>query len=414
MEPVFQPISSPILKDLSRGAVRKFKEDWLAYLSLVKQRADLGYKVQPVTLTSCVEPALLQRIAILELEKPDLKFSDDDISKYLFDAVLKPAELSFLRIDGAFSKLRCDTSVVDVRERIGRLFGDALETRRREGWETLVSDKHLSKFIIQALRPASLRSIIEAEVKYGASAAEDSTAVLYRLVLRHAEQLDTYGRLSQDQPLTSNTTSNGQRNQESSRSQPKPVATGEAEGSQPNQRKWRKPPRDGCLKCQGPHWVQDCPKASPSEKEALVNQLRTTRASTSTTSSARLTVPTAEASRTGGVQNTSSQDRGATGTRTSNPGGPAPARPAAIQVVLPATTASEVPGAREYCSVNGRTGLPFVLDTGAHMTVVPEAVFAQVQRAGYTELRHLDPPLELIDGIVVIWSHIATRGSHSR
>ena len=273
MEPVYQPISSPILKDLSRGAVRKFKEDWLAYLSLVKQRADLGYKVQPVTLTSCVEPALLQRIAILELEKPDLKFSDDDLSKYLFDAVLKPAELSFLRIDGAFSKLRCDTSVVDVRERIGRLFGDALETRRREGWETLVSDKHLSKFIIQALRPASLRSIIEAEVKYGASAAEDSTAVLYRLVLRHAEQLDTYGRLSQDQPLTSNTTSNGQRNQESSRSQPKPVATGEAEGSQPNQRKWRKPPRDGCLKCQGPHWVQDCPKASPSEKEALVNRL---------------------------------------------------------------------------------------------------------------------------------------------
>ncbi|OWZ14581.1 hypothetical protein PHMEG_00011920 [Phytophthora megakarya] len=145
-------------------------------------------------------------------------------------------------------ELRMDLSEVDVEARIANYFmtfdrlvedNGLVELTHREA---KVSDLALHDLMIERATRQQQYHLMQAEMKQNATPRVKDSAAL--------------GGKAQQRPTKpqSKSSSNNDGNRSS--------------GEQ------RKPPRDGCLICKGPHWARDCPTASPEQKAGVENNLR--------------------------------------------------------------------------------------------------------------------------------------------
>ncbi|KAE8912320.1 hypothetical protein PF003_g3776 [Phytophthora fragariae] len=112
-----------------------------------------------------------------------------------------------------------------------------------------------------------LREQIERLIKYERRDCKTNDATLFDLILEHARVQQRFhsqaGERTTPQPRAQAPQQQPKRTQKSAKpSHPAGV------------KKVRAPPRDGCLVCRGPHWLDECPTATSEQRADALAKLR--------------------------------------------------------------------------------------------------------------------------------------------
>ena len=376
-ETTFAPVKYPLLESASRNALMKFDDEMRTHRDQVEQWKSLGHKVEARTLKACIDRKLLRRLCALELKGKDPEEVDDGTLKELLAKLKGPRSSPSQNVEALFSSLRCDMTEKDPRERVSQLFGEAIELRQRETLTEVVSDKQLAEFIVRALRPDHFRKAMECDLSYQHKGLHKDITGLFEHVAQRAEAFEEVYRATRTVKDAAATKTQKHSSHEA------PAVAASAHRLIPSERpNFGKPtfvkpdeakkadrmraPRDGCLKCKGDNWLKNCPLASPAEKVSLLEASRQTRSNAA-----------------------------------------AQAAPAPAIRKVNAVHVSEEPSDDLFIDDCAEPIL-YLLDSGAGVSVIPQAVLERVAKASFVAMRRIQPPWELTvaDGLKVLVSQV--------
>ncbi|DAZ98385.1 TPA: hypothetical protein N0F65_000704 [Lagenidium giganteum] len=245
-----------------------------------------------VGIKGSVEPRLLEHLARYVLRKPLEKVTDEDVGLEITRRCKTLQNDHIPDLDKLFrDNLRMDLQEIDTDARVLKYFMRfdqivdeyGLESMLGSGRETEPDyDERMKlrcKHLLNNIGPVMLRLEMErlAAVK---PALKKDDLLLYEMLAERAREQQKYHTLAQELKQTNRSGSNNKKHDSkgarSRERRPAKGTEGPSPGKQPDaaRPKQREPPRDGCLVCQGPHWVKHCPQASEQEKEQALQRMK--------------------------------------------------------------------------------------------------------------------------------------------
>ncbi|EGZ08970.1 hypothetical protein PHYSODRAFT_362026 [Phytophthora sojae] len=131
--------------------------------------------------------------------------------------------------------------------------------------------------LLSNVTPEMLKIDLSRLVELTHREAKVSDLALHDLMIERATRQQQYHLMQSEMKQNSaprvkdSATAGGKAQQRPAKPQSKPPSTNGGNRGSGDQ---RKPPRDGCLICKGPHWARDCPTASAEQKAEVAKNLR--------------------------------------------------------------------------------------------------------------------------------------------
>ncbi|EGZ09272.1 hypothetical protein PHYSODRAFT_549876 [Phytophthora sojae] len=292
-QPIFEVTRAPSLKIWSQSAISTFLRERRQYEGKVAEQCRVTGEVQGAvtrSVRSTVEPRVLEYVAHYILKKDIESVSDDML---LAEMKRKVGVMMYDRVPDVtllFSReLRMDLSEVDVEARIanyfmtfGRLVEDnglagMLGRGPAVGEEGRQRMKLRCKLLLSNVTPEMLKIDLSWLVELTHREAKVSDLALHDLMIERATRQQQYHLMQSEMKQNSAprvkdlATAGGKAQQRPAKPQSKPPSSNGGNRSSGEQ---RKPPRDECLICKGPHWARDCPTASAEQKAEVAKNLR--------------------------------------------------------------------------------------------------------------------------------------------
>ncbi|CAK5114738.1 unnamed protein product [Aphanomyces euteiches] len=143
----------------TKAKMKRFMDQYQAYRREIEsangQRPG-GVQIQPAPLSSCVDPAILERIAFWDHGKPSSQVTEEDWKAYFLDSQDdEPVDLA--KLNSAMRKLKMDTNIQSPESRVSNLISDfelILVRLSMEGFAELEPKKTVD-FLVAAIQPVS-------------------------------------------------------------------------------------------------------------------------------------------------------------------------------------------------------------------------------------------------------------------
>ncbi|CAK4770906.1 unnamed protein product, partial [Aphanomyces euteiches] len=162
----FQEVpKAPTFNGSTKAQMKRFMDQYQAYrreIEIANGQRPGGVQIQPAPLSSCVDPAILERIAFWDHGKPSSQVTEEDWKAYFLDSQDdEPVDLA--KLNSAMSKLKMDTNIQSPESRVSKLISDfelILVRLSMEGFAELEPKKTVD-FLVAAIQPVSVRERIK-------------------------------------------------------------------------------------------------------------------------------------------------------------------------------------------------------------------------------------------------------------
>ena len=296
-QPVFTPISHPVLKRCGQKYIRQFIDKREQYLSHIDDAQAAGSTISAVSLKSSIDRRLLKNL-VLYKELPNITKVDDATDQALQTWLdrqdgrgtedLSPEALEALVKKSVFMNV----SEGDPEHRSKSLFWDYTDFLTQHKWEGLLKDnpKLAVSHICMLLKPAALKTKVETDLAISKHKLKKDWMAFYAYVTAQAIACDAFV------PVTSSAAVRGTLRRtavprtgdphkpdddskgDAIRGTPPKLGSGnpldQFKGISATPPAPPKPPANDppdCLnpKCPGKHYLKDCPITPPEERQPL-------------------------------------------------------------------------------------------------------------------------------------------------
>uniref|UniRef100_H3H7X8 RNA-directed DNA polymerase n=1 Tax=Phytophthora ramorum TaxID=164328 RepID=H3H7X8_PHYRM len=232
------------------------------------------------TVKGSVEPAVLKTLATYVLKKPVEDVDDAEIlaqvqkrCKSLKNAFIPDVTTLFRK------QLKMDMTVDDCDTRVFKYFQAFTKIVEDNGLQALIGSgdvtslgykdrmKARCSILVENIQPTMLREQIERLIKYERRDCKTNDATLFDLILKHARVQQRFHSQAGERTTPQ---SRAQAPQQQSKRMQKSAKPSHPAGV----KKVRTPPRNGCLVCRGPHWLDECPTATSEQRADALAKLR--------------------------------------------------------------------------------------------------------------------------------------------
>jgi hypothetical protein len=163
-------IRAPVLRKLDRKAILKFMEARNRYLRTFR---DAGTAGQPMSMVSMIETTVLETICEVELSVEVEDVMDSDIELWISHA-LKDDRSQDSQVEKKMKKLRMDLKIEAPGLRVTDLYVQFNKIVKDNGWRHFFEDEDGKKmkirFLVNAIEPAELKTMIKNKLKVGQAA----------------------------------------------------------------------------------------------------------------------------------------------------------------------------------------------------------------------------------------------------
>ena len=232
-EKMFGPIEVPILKGVGRREITTFLAQYERYEAVRDSRALMGVDLQLIPKVNCVEPHLLNSIAVYEMFLDSKRDMDDEKLNEYFAKCLRISGSYLPDVEEAFRKLKFPERG-ESREKVLKFFTEADIIIQSNSLQ-YVEEKVIVKYLLRRIEPARFRSYIERTIEAKGKLNFQTRAELFPLVSQSLMEMD-FWKLQMDKDSSNNTR--------------------RFESRTPSRKKLE------CFNCKGEHKAAVCPKKS--------------------------------------------------------------------------------------------------------------------------------------------------------
>ena len=285
-QPIFEVTRAPSLKVWSQSAITTFLRDRRQYEGKVAEQCRTTGEVEAAVARSVrptIEPRVLEHVAFYILKTEISSVSDDMLLAEMKRKVGAMMNDRVPDVTKLFSQeLKMNLSEVDVEARIASYFmdfdrivednglvgmlgrGSAVEEEGRQRM------KLRCKIFLSSVTPEMLKVDLTRLVGLTHRKAKVDDLALHDLMIERQQQYHLMQaemrQAVEPRPKEVNAAA-GKTQQLRGKTRSR---TPGAHGGNQRANGQRKPPRDGCLVCKGPHWARDCPTATVEQKSEVV------------------------------------------------------------------------------------------------------------------------------------------------
>ena len=267
---LFAPIEAPRLKSISRKAIQHFLAERSQYEAAVKAQPGIN----AISWAGCFDAIFLRSLIRARIFGADVKeetdLTDKIIKKKLLELSGASKSVSFEEaLADVKRNCRLDASEPDAKLRILMLKTSYIELCERRGWKFYENaQKAAIKQICALLQPPELKNRVRDALQLEKNYLEDDFFAFMEYLAEEAAVCERF------KPLRSYLASNKIGRNKASDSK---EGYSFYHGSSSNNTKSKEKP--ACLnkKCNGKHFIKDCPISSETEKDRFLKELRETR-----------------------------------------------------------------------------------------------------------------------------------------
>eukprot|EP00644_Phytophthora_capsici_P012183 jgi/Phyca11/119324/e_gw1.38.239.1 len=291
-QPIFEVVKAPKLEVWSQAAITRFLRERKQYETQIAERCLTTGEVQEAaarSIRTTLAPGVLEHVAHYIIKKEVECVTDAMLLAEMKRKVGKMVNDRVPDVSRLFAGLKMDLNEVDVEARIAGYFmafdrlvedngltgilgrGRALDEAGRQRM------KMRCKLLLSHVTPEMLKVDLIRLVDLTHRDAKADDLVLHDLMIERATRQQQY-HLMQSEMKHDSIARPKDASPASARSHPRAakqsssIPSGSRVAAGP-----RKPPRDGCLICKGPHWARDCPTATAEQKANVERTLREKR-----------------------------------------------------------------------------------------------------------------------------------------
>ncbi|OWZ00649.1 hypothetical protein PHMEG_00028115 [Phytophthora megakarya] len=291
--PLFSPVVAPRISSTSHSALINWKKARAEYEESVKARSKGDKELYDrlfESVKSTFDDKLLDALCTYRWNVTKEDVTDDRIMTEI-DAIIKSVKNHTLPdIDQRFAKeLRFDMKETDVHERVLKYFMSCNQIIDDHGLKTCFEGdnglKEKCKLLIESLAPNELKTDVKNAIRFQIPVARSDEKKLHDLILEKTLEQDRDFRRRKrsryDEKFTKPDKTQrvqGKPRAKDQRGRPQRGANAEHDSRRSAADRVAKPaadekkpaaPRDGCLKCGGPHYISSCSAATNEEKKEL-------------------------------------------------------------------------------------------------------------------------------------------------
>ncbi|CAK4196662.1 unnamed protein product, partial [Aphanomyces euteiches] len=268
---------APTFNGSTKVEIRTFMDQYEAYsreIASANAQRPGGAKIHQVSLSACIDPLSVERIAFWEIGKPSHELTEEDWRVYFLSAKdCDPVDMG--KLDQAMGKLRMDVSIQSAESRVSKLVSDfesILVKLSMEGFAE-AEPKLTVEYLVAAIAPTSVRSRVKDLLKLYEHRGLKKDARLFKAWL--SDYMRRYGEF---EPLIAKASAGGDKPKETNpqvkRSDKKAKVVAVANVDKVPVSNFTQDKRV-CFKCLSPdHNVFKCPKVVDGEAKLLMEKAR--------------------------------------------------------------------------------------------------------------------------------------------
>uniref|UniRef100_H3H259 RNA-directed DNA polymerase n=1 Tax=Phytophthora ramorum TaxID=164328 RepID=H3H259_PHYRM len=252
-----------------------WNREWEQYVMKIRHRCNVtgeSFEGVVATVKGSVEPAVLKTLATM-LDDAEILAQVQKRCKSLKNAFIPDVTTLFRK------QLKMDMTVDDCDTRVFKYFQAFTKIVEDNGLQALIGSgdvtslgykdrmKARCSILVENIQPTMLREQIERLIKYERRDCKTNDATLFDLILKHARVQQRFHSQAGERTTPQ---SRAQAPQQQSKRTQKSAKPSHPAGV----KKVRTPPRNGCLVCRGPHWLDECPTATSEQRTDALAKLR--------------------------------------------------------------------------------------------------------------------------------------------
>lgn len=161
---LIQPIKAPILRSTSRLELTKFN---LAYDQYVL--SSNAHNVAPRTKVECIDPMLLEVLAIQYVSKPKQEITEADVDQFIRGRLSKGTHFTEESITKLFADIKMNLHEADPVQRVVEYNIRYMEMMEQSGLRNMLHSvpfrKQVVALLLSGVRPSSLRRLMNQKTK---------------------------------------------------------------------------------------------------------------------------------------------------------------------------------------------------------------------------------------------------------
>uniref|UniRef100_H3H7U2 CCHC-type domain-containing protein n=1 Tax=Phytophthora ramorum TaxID=164328 RepID=H3H7U2_PHYRM len=290
-QPIFEVVAAPELAVWSQAAITTFIRERRQYEAKIAERCSTTGEVQETvarSIRTSLKPRVLEHVTHYILKKEVESVTDAMLLAEMKRKVGGMVNDRVPDVSRLFAELKMDLEEVDVEARIAKYF---------MGFDRLVEDNGLTgmlgrgpavgeagrqrlkmrcKLLLTHVTPEILKVDLTRLVELTHREAKVDDLALHDLMIERATRQQQYYLMQNEMKQSSSLRPKedggaaAKAHGRPAKQLPKPSSI---QGGGRGAAGPRKPPRDGCLVCKGPHWARDCPTATAEQKANVEKML---------------------------------------------------------------------------------------------------------------------------------------------